>query len=97
MYKVNLFCCFKDDYEIQSIFSRVLELPFVPLLGMSFEKSMHSIWENNPSIIEKIYWEIDDEMFIVRLSDVTEKLTSTFWEEVPNYNINRFRYFEQYL
>ena len=103
MYKVDLFTCLKKDSIIIEIFRKVLDLPFIPTIGMSFHQGINcEIWEpvyfrgeGKLPVIKRVFWSLDDEMFIVRLSDIVEELNSNFWLKCGE--PSKLRYFSHYL
>lgn len=106
MYKINIFACLKDKESLirpLRIFSRTLDLPFVPQVGMSFDQGTSTeIWEpvyfhgeGKLPVVERVFWCLDDEMFVVRLSDIEEGFSSSFWWE-PKAE-SELRYFDHYI
>ena len=106
MYKIIMFTSLVDENgDLETIFEKLLDLPFVPQVGMSFNQGTSTgIWEpvfsrgaGNLPVVERVFWDLDNEMFVVRLSNIPQPLSSSFWTSTDKSKDQRVGYFLPYI
>ena len=87
MYEVKLVVRGLDGQETRFGYTRQLQLPFLPAVGMTFEQGTScKLWETaegeelSPAV-EQIIYDLDEEA-IVCLFTVHSRLASAFWTEL---------------
>ncbi|ALS22198.1 hypothetical protein [Paenibacillus naphthalenovorans] len=101
MYKVCFVVNVLDDMgDVMKGYLKVLELPFVPTVGMKFKQGISAwMWETelgevDPPIKEVVY-NLDEEMFFCLFHIYGLSLRSSFWKEYNLEQIDRSFEFSQ--
>jgi|CXWL01.1.fsa_nt_gi hypothetical protein len=70
--------------QIQRLYAKELELPFVPAVGMKFVQGTN-LWETEDGElspeIERVIFDLDDSKHVC-LFTITKRLSSSFWQEL---------------
>ncbi|MNE16577.1 hypothetical protein D3C76_887220 [compost metagenome] len=91
MFKILLAVRVVRHGVVQSGYSRELELPFIPTVGMRFEQGMSTtLWETTTGeeldpAVERVIYDLDEEMFVC-LFTTPLPLAATFWHDLPDRN-----------
>ena len=91
MFKILLAVRVVHHGVVQCGYSRELELPFVPTVGMRFEQGTSTtLWETTTQeeldpAIERVIYDLDEDIFVC-LFTIPLKLAASFWQDLPKRN-----------
>lgn len=88
MFKILLAVRVVRNGMVQGGYSRELELPFIPTIGMQFEQGISTtLWETasgeelDPAV-ERVIYDLDENLFVC-LFNIPLPLAASFWQDLP--------------
>lgn len=91
MYKILLAVRVVRHGVTEGGYSRELELPFIPTVGMHFEQGISTtLWETTTGeeldpAVERVIYDLDENIFVC-LFTIPLPLAASFWQDLPKRN-----------
>lgn len=88
MYKILLAVRIVRHGVTEGGYSRELELPFIPTVGMRFEQGVSTtLWETTTGeeldpAVERVIYDLDENIFVCLLT-ISLPLAASFWQGLP--------------